>query len=102
MAEYKCQFTYDSGRTRSRTAAWSVVDSCDGFTELKISGRGSSYNIILGSYSSGNFLCIPDIDLGCPLAHWSDIFRNTERIATILNRTDAVTIAAGIYEYWNY
>ena len=101
MAEYKCQCTYDSGRTRSWTAAWSIVDLNDGFTELKITGRGSAYHIILGGYSSGNFLCIPDIGLGCPLAHWSDIFWNTERISMFLNKTDAVTIATGIYEYWN-
>ena len=100
MAEYKCQCTYDSGRTRSWTATWSIVDSGDEFTELKITGCGSSYHIILGHYSSGNFLCIPDSGLSCPLAHWTDVFWNMERISRILNRTDAVTIATGICEYW--
>lgn len=100
MSEYKCQCTYDSGKTRSWTAKWEIVNLTYEITELNISGRGSSYNIVLSDCSSGNFLCIPDSNLGCALAHWSDIFWNTERLTMILNKTDAVTIATGIYDYW--
>ena len=100
MGVFKCQCTSDSGRTQSWTAKWEIVNLTNEVTELRISGRGSSYNIVLGDYSSGNFLCIPDSNLGCALAHWSDTFWNTERISMILNKTDAVTIATGIYDYW--
>ena len=99
MSEYKCQYTYDSGNTKDWIGRWEIIDFTDEVTELRVSGRGSSYDIVLGNCNAGNFMCIPGSDKGCALGHWSDVFWNTERIARILNVTDTVTIATGLADF---
>ena len=66
---------------------------------MRITGRGSSYRVIIGFYSLGCFLCVPEMDMGCPLADWSDLFWNQERIAQSLGQADAVTIATALYDF---
>ncbi len=61
--------------------------------ELLIYGRESCINAVIGKYMSGQYICIPDIDTGCPLSRLSDIFWNRERLSAHMNETDAVTVA---------
>lgn len=35
--------------------------------ELLIYGRDSCINAVIGKYMNGQYICIPDIDTGCPL-----------------------------------
>lgn len=100
MSKYQCQYTYDDGTTKSWTANWEIINLTYESAELCISGRGSSFNVILGDSCSGKYMCIPNINKGCALSQWSDTFWNTERISLILNKTDAVTLAMGIRDFW--
>lgn len=100
MSEYQCQCTYEDGETKTWTARWEIVNLTYECTELCISGRGSSFHVVLGDCISGKFMCIPGINKGCALSKWSDTFWNTERISTILNKTDAVTIAIGLNDFY--
>lgn len=61
--------------------------------ELLIEGRGSYMDIIIGKYRIGLYVCIPDIDVGCPISSMSDYFWNRERLAKHMNQTDAITVA---------
>ena len=61
--------------------------------ELLIYGRNSCINAVIGKYMSGQYICIPDIDTGCPLSRLSDLFRNRERLSMHMNETDAATVA---------
>jgi len=61
--------------------------------ELLIYGRESCINAVIGKYMSGQYICIPDIDTGCPLSRLSDIFWNRERLSAHMNETDAATVA---------
>ncbi len=61
--------------------------------ELLICGRASCINAVIGKYMGGQYICIPDIDAGCPLSRLSDIFWNKERLSAHMNRTDAATVA---------
>ncbi len=61
--------------------------------ELLIYGRESCINAVIGKYMSGQYICIPGIDTGCPLSRLSDIFWNRERLSAHMNETDAVTVA---------
>jgi len=61
--------------------------------ELIIYGRDSCINAVIGKYMSGQYICIPDIDMGCPLSRLSDIFWNKERLSAHMNKTDAITVA---------
>lgn len=61
--------------------------------EIIIYGRGSCMNAVVGKYMSGQYICIPDIDVGCPLSRLSDTFWNKGRLSSHMQEVDAVTVA---------
>ena len=61
--------------------------------EFIIYGRSSCMNGIVGKYMSGQYICIPDINVGCPLSRFSDIFWNKQRLSAHMQEADAVTTA---------
>lgn len=64
--------------------------------ELKLSANGSFYHILLGAHQNGNFICIPNWNIGCELAGYSDWFWNSEQLSKQLPFEDAMCIAKGI------
>lgn len=102
MQTFHCKHTYPSGRTAKWNGVWEVLATETDFHELLIKGRGSSFDVVLGYYSSGYYLCIPEINVGCALGYWSDVFWNTERLSSLISETDAVTIATAINHYGYY
>ena len=69
-----------------------------GMAELLIYGRDSCINAVIGKYMSGQYICIPDIDAGCPLSSLSDVFWNRERLSAHMREADAVTVAHALRE----
>lgn len=61
--------------------------------ELIIYGRGSCMNAVVGKYRNGQYICIPDLDTGCPLSRLTDTFWNSERLSSHIPEVDAITIA---------
>ena len=49
-----------------------------------------------GWYKYGNYLCIPNHDVGCELSDFSDILWNEQRISGLMRKVDAVTVATGL------
>lgn len=96
---FTCSCEYQNGRCGKWTASWQEVDSGEGASELLISGRGSLYTVLVGEYSSGRYLCIPEQGIGCPLGHLSDTFWNFERLSALICRTDAATIISALDDY---
>ena len=71
--------------------------------EAVITARGTSFHVIAGKYQSGNYLCVPNMDLGCELSHFSDTFWNAERIRQHLdNPVDVESLVCGIKALCNY
>lgn len=99
MQTFECFHTYSNGHHASWYGSWQKLSSCADIHELRIKGRGSSFDVITGYCSSGNYLCIPSINAGCALAAWSDIFWNIERLSQVISETDAVTIATALTHY---
>lgn len=60
--------------------------------EFTIYGRSSCMNGIVGKYMGGQYICIPDIDVGCPLSRMSDTFWNKERLCAHMQEVDAITV----------
>ena len=50
-------------------------------------------NAVIGKYLSGQYICIPDLDTGCPLSRLTDTFWNSERLSGRIPEVDAITIA---------
>ena len=71
--------------------------------EAVITARGTSFHVIAGKYRNGNYLCVPNMDFGCELSHFSDTFWNAERIRQHLdNPVDVESLVCGIKALCNY
>ena len=61
---------------------------------------GNYYSVIFGRYINGGFCSIPNWNVGCELADFSDVFWNTEQLqATLKKKKTAKAIAMAIAEF---
>ena len=90
-----CMHRAGGRRKKGRKMAWGSESQKlrPGHGGLIIYGRDSCINAVIGKYMSGQYICMPDIDTGCPLSRLSDLFWNKERLSANMNETDAVTVA---------
>ena len=65
--------------------------------EIEVSALGNYYHIVFGEHAYGNFLCIPNWDIGCEIADFSDLFWNTERLSKHLNEADALSVTKALF-----
>ncbi len=95
--DYKCRMQED-GRTVSWTASIDTLRvTAPGQYEAEINGRGTYFHVIAGKHKYGRFLCIPNHDIGCELADFSDIRWTKGRLSMHpIREVDAVTVATGI------
>ena len=97
--EFVCTTPAEEGEREEKWLGEVVVKNHSMFmAELLIYGRYSCINAVIGKYMSGQYICIPDIDTGCPLSRLSDIFWNRERLSAHMNETDAATVAHALRE----
>lgn len=71
--------------------------------EAEVSARGSYFHLIVGRHAHGNYICIPNWDIGTELASLSDSFWNLERLSrTKLKKVDACSVAYALVELSKY
>lgn len=93
--EYLCMDK--TGKQKKRwTGELHLLRKDNNFYELEITGRGSSFHAMVGHHQYGNFICIPNYDVGSELADYSDIFWNQERLTGQLSKADAITVACAL------
>ncbi len=93
--EYICTLK-DGPRKESWTGKLTLLRKAPGMYEAEISGRGTYFHVLAGRHKYGNYLCIPNHDVGCELSDFSDIFWNEGRLSGLMRKVDAVTVAAGL------
>lgn len=104
--DFKCTNTPDRdcpAHEREWTGQVGIAIQTADTVELIIHGRGSRMDAIIGKYRTGLYICIPDINVGCPISSMSDFFWNRERLSEQMNQTDAVTVACALKaaaSYW--
>ena len=64
--------------------------------EAEITGRGTYFHVIAGKHRYGNYICIPNHNVGSELSGFRDLFWNTERLSGLIKKVDAVTVAHGL------
>lgn len=67
--------------------------------ELEVTARHSSFHILCGKHEYGNYICIPNWNIGTELAGLSDRFWNFERLTTYypeLSPVDAISITCAL------
>ena len=96
---YICYNPYATRKTDQEwTGEISYLKTSNGCIEMNVTGRGSSFHIIIGRSNRGNYICIPQWKVGCELASFSDYFWNQERLTQQLGNVDAITVATAIKE----
>ena len=73
-----------------------LLKSGASFYEAEITGRGTYFHIIAGRHLYGNYICIPNHNVGSELSEFEDLFWNTERLSGLMRKVDAVTVASGL------
>lgn len=73
-----------------------LIDDSGTCYEAEITGRGTYFHVIVGKHCYGNYICIPNHDVGSGLSGFQDLFWNTERLSGLLKKVDAVTVAHGL------
>lgn len=67
--------------------------------EMDVSARGSLFHIICGRYRDGNYICIPNIDIGASMADFGDTFWNREHLRNCypdLSKVDIISITQAL------
>lgn len=93
--EYQC-ILKEGTRTETWKGKLYLLKVSPGQYEAEFQGRGTYFHIITGRHKYGNYLCIPNHDVGCELSDLADLFWNTERISGLMRKVDAVTVATGL------
>lgn len=56
--------------------------------EADIDANGWNFHVIVGKHINGNYICIPNWNVGSELANLSDVFWNRERLTHYTNLGD--------------
>lgn len=83
-------------RTEKHKETWKghicSIKNYGSHVELKIESR-SSILVLVGKTCYGNFACMPDYGVSCHLASLNDIFYSKEKLTSVMNKVDAITVA---------
>ena len=93
--EYAC-ILRDGPRREAWMGELFLLGRGPGWYEAEINGRGTYFHILAGRHKYGNYLCIPNQNVGCELSDFSDILWNEQRISGLMRKVDAVTVASGL------
>lgn len=93
--EYQCTLTRGSRKERWQGEIW-LIGHSGACYEAEITGRGTYFHVIAGKHRYGNYICIPNHDVGSELSKFRDLFWNTERLCCLMKKVDAVTVAHGL------
>ena len=93
--EYQCTLVRGKRKERWQGEIRLINDSGTCY-EAEITGRGTYFHVIAGKHRHGNYICIPNHDVGSELSGFRDLFWNTERLSGLMKKVDAVTVAYGL------
>lgn len=70
--------------------------------EAEVEARGSYFHLLVGRHSYGNFVCIPNWDVGTEISGLDDIFWNMERLQnnTPLKKVDVCSVASALSQIY--
>lgn len=93
--EYQCILERDN-RKEHWQGEIRLIRYSDTWYEAEITGRGTYFHVIAGKHRYGNYICIPNHDVGSELSGFRDLFWNTERLSGLIKKVDAITVAHGL------
>ncbi len=93
------RFRYRDSEGRAHTAEISIIRNGNP-TEMDITTDGWVFHVIAGRHRDGNFVCIPNWNIGSELAGLNDRRWNSERLMQYahMERENAEIVAAALAE----
>ncbi len=89
-----------SHKSKKRTQTWSgtikIINYSENHIEASMTGRGSYFHVITGPQINGNYICIPNYNVGSELSSYDDLFWNKEQLSGSMGIIDATTVATGL------
>ena len=84
-------FTYNDSSNRECSGEICILTDYDPI-EMDIEANGWTFHTIVGEHRDGNYICIPNWNIGSELAGLRDVFWNEERLKkyTNLNQVNAM------------
>lgn len=101
MLEYECH-----GSKRMKPSEWkgsiNVVSMKEPY-EVEIEARGSHFHLIIGKHKYGNYMCLPNWNIGSEMAAMQDSFWNWEKLKSAgMKSVDAYSIADALVALSKY
>lgn len=93
--EFQCQYKLDSKKETWKGQIKHLANH-GGFYEMEVTGRGSSFKVLFGQTEYYHWICIPNYDVGCDMAEWSNLFWNREKLTGLIGTVDAITVAEAL------
>jgi len=87
---FKCSF-----KKQRWTASIAMIKNYGSHLEFRIESL-SSITILFGKTSLGYFACIPDFGAGCHLVEPDNENYNREKLISVMNTIDGVTVARAL------
>ena len=93
--EYECQGSRGM-KPRKWTGTVKVLNNYPPY-EMEINARGSYFHLIIGKHCYGNYMCLPNWNIGSEMASMTDTFWNWERLKDAgMKAVDAYSIVDAI------
>ena len=72
--------------------------------EAEVAAQGNRFHLITGKHAYGNYVCIPDWNIGTELSSLTDTFWNTERLQNYsgLKKAEICTVVAALNAIADY
>lgn len=101
---YKAYIAAQDGHARSEWNGYIRPYSMESSNiDVWITARGSCFHCIIGSYSGGNYICIPGLNIGTGLAELNDSYWNMEHLQMAgLCPVDAATLSHALVTLYEY
>ena len=96
---FECHYTDEQGNGMSWEGKWNVVDAHGGSIEMTVTARGFSYWLIVGEYTDGYYVCIPEWNAGSALGYLDDLHWNYGRLSRSMSPCDAMSVVAGLRDF---
>lgn len=101
MHNFTCSYHCPCGQNHQWKGTWELIGAGDEIEEIRITGRGKTFDAIIGSSRLTDYFCIPSVNIGIPVDDFADSSRIHTRLLDLMPREDAATIVSALKDYFS-
>lgn len=101
MHTFICNYHCPCGQNHQWKGTWELLGAGDEIEEIRITGRGKTFDAIIGSGRSTDFFCIPSTNVGITVNGYGNCSQIHTRLLDLMPREDAATIVSALKDYFS-